>query len=113
MTRAKHLALQIALLTLACGPRTLHAAQNGRIVLPASVAPAHYAIVFTPRNQDGGAPWSVVQQVQFTNNVVQHTASGFNIRGIPTVIVFKNGKEAARQSGAVPKKVLEDLLARA
>jgi thioredoxin-like negative regulator of GroEL len=43
----------------------------------------------------------------------QRTASGFNIRGIPTVIVFKNGKEAARQSGAVPKKVLEDLLARA
>jgi thioredoxin 2 len=43
----------------------------------------------------------------------QRTASGFNIRGIPTVIVFKNGKEAARHTGAVPKKVLEDLLARA
>jgi thioredoxin 2 len=43
----------------------------------------------------------------------QLTASGFNIRGIPTVIVFKNGKEAARQTGAVSKKVLEDLLARA
>lgn len=43
----------------------------------------------------------------------QHTASGFNIRGIPTTIVFKNGKEAARQSGAVPKKVLEELLAKA
>jgi thioredoxin-like negative regulator of GroEL len=42
----------------------------------------------------------------------QLTASGFNIRGIPTVIVFKDGKEAARQTGAVPKKVLEDLLAR-
>jgi len=43
----------------------------------------------------------------------QRTAMGFNIRGIPTVIVFKNGKEAARQTGAVPKKALEDLLARA
>ena len=43
----------------------------------------------------------------------QLTASGFNIRGIPTVIVFKGGKEAARQTGAVPKKGLEDLLARA
>ena len=43
----------------------------------------------------------------------QRTASGFNIRGIPTVIVFKNGKEAARQSGAVPKKILEELLTRA
>src|SRR2546423_669109 len=43
----------------------------------------------------------------------QRAASGFNIRGIPTTIVFKNGKETARQSGAVPKKVLLDLLTRA
>ncbi|MEO7086682.1 MAG: thioredoxin [Gemmatimonadaceae bacterium] len=41
----------------------------------------------------------------------QQTAAQFNIRGIPTVIVFKGGKEAARQTGAVPKKGLEDLLA--
>lgn len=41
------------------------------------------------------------------------TAGGFNIRGIPTVIVFKNGKEMARQSGAGPKQMLEQLLARA
>jgi len=43
----------------------------------------------------------------------QHTAGGFNIRGIPTTIVFKNGREAARQTGAVPKKVLQELLAKA
>ena len=40
----------------------------------------------------------------------QRTAGGFNIRGIPTVIVFKNGKEVARQSGAVPKSALEQML---
>ena len=40
----------------------------------------------------------------------QRTAGGFNIRGIPTVIVFKDGKEAARQTGAVPKAGLEQLL---
>jgi thioredoxin 2 len=40
----------------------------------------------------------------------QQTAMGFNIRGIPTTIVFKNGKEIARQTGAVPKKGLEALL---
>src|ERR1051325_6564638 len=34
----------------------------------------------------------------------------FEIRGIPTTIVFKGGKEVARQSGAVPKKALESLL---
>ena len=43
----------------------------------------------------------------------QRTAGGFNIRGIPTSIVFKDGKEVARQTGAVPKKGLEALLARA
>ncbi|MGH9940157.1 MAG: hypothetical protein ACREAM_28280, partial [Blastocatellia bacterium] len=30
------------------------------------------AIVFTPRNQSGGSPWSVVQDVTFTNNIVRH-----------------------------------------
>jgi thioredoxin 1 len=30
-------------------------------------------------------------------------ASRFGIRGVPTVIVFKNGKEVARQVGLVPK----------
>lgn len=40
-----------------------------------------YAVLFTPRNQDGTAPWSVVQQVQFTNNVVRHVSSAINILG--------------------------------
>ena len=43
----------------------------------------------------------------------QQTAGGFDIRGIPTSIVFKGGKEVARQTGAVPKKALLDLLAKA
>lgn len=43
----------------------------------------------------------------------QRTAGGFNIRGIPTVIVFKGGKEVARQTGAVPKPALEALLGKA
>jgi thioredoxin len=41
----------------------------------------------------------------------QTTSMRFNIRSIPTTIVFKAGKEAARQTGAVPKKGLEALLA--
>jgi thioredoxin len=43
----------------------------------------------------------------------QRTAQQFDIRGIPTTIVFKGGKEVARQSGAMPKPGLEALLARA
>jgi hypothetical protein len=40
-----------------------------------------FAILFTVRNQDGGAPWSVVEDVTFANNVVRHVASGVNILG--------------------------------
>lgn len=38
------------------------------------------------------------------------TASSFNIRGVPTVIVFNEGKEVARQTGAVPAAALQKLL---
>jgi hypothetical protein len=40
-----------------------------------------YAVLFTPRNQDGRCPWCVVQDVQFTNNVVRHTGAGVKILG--------------------------------
>jgi hypothetical protein len=35
------------------------------------------ALLLTPRNQNGSAPWSVVQDVLFRNNVVVNAASGF------------------------------------
>lgn len=41
------------------------------------------------------------------------TAGGFNIRGIPTSIVFQDGKEVARQSGALPLEGLKQLLGKA
>jgi hypothetical protein len=40
------------------------------------------AILFTPRNQDGAAPWSVVRDVMFRRNVVRHVAAAFNILGV-------------------------------
>jgi thioredoxin 2 len=43
----------------------------------------------------------------------RRTAGGFNVRGIPTVIVFKGGKERARRVGAVQKRDLEILLGQA
>jgi hypothetical protein len=45
------------------------AAQNG------------YAILFTPQNQDGGAPWTVVSDVTFRFNLVRHSAAGINMLG--------------------------------
>jgi hypothetical protein len=38
-----------------------------------------FAVLFTVRNQDGGAPWSVVEDVIFRDNVVRHSGSGINI----------------------------------
>lgn len=40
----------------------------------------------------------------------QQVSQSFNIRGIPTTIVFKGGKEVSRQTGAVPKPMLAKML---
>ena len=40
-----------------------------------------FAILFTVRNQDGAAPWSVIEDVTFTNNVVRHVSSAINVLG--------------------------------
>jgi hypothetical protein len=40
-----------------------------------------YAVLFTVRNQDGTAPWSSVEDVTFSNNLVKGTGSGINILG--------------------------------
>ncbi len=45
------------------------AAQNG------------FSILFTVRNQGGTAPWSIVQDVTFTHNLVRHVAAAVNILG--------------------------------
>ena len=44
-------------------------------------AQAGFAIVFTVRNEDGGAPWSAVQDVIFVNNIVRRAGAGVNILG--------------------------------
>src|SRR5262245_46688219 len=40
-----------------------------------------FAIVITPRNQGGAAPWSTVENVEITNNVVARSTSGVNVLG--------------------------------
>ncbi|HYE94131.1 MAG TPA: hypothetical protein VEA38_24070 [Terriglobales bacterium] len=39
------------------------------------------AVLISPRNQDGKAPWSVVEDVTFADNVVRGAASGVKISG--------------------------------
>lgn len=38
-----------------------------------------FAVLLTPRNQDGQAPWSTVEDVTFVNNIVRHCSSGISI----------------------------------
>jgi thioredoxin 2 len=40
----------------------------------------------------------------------QVTASRYQIRGIPTVIVFRDGREARRQSGVMPVAALREMV---
>ena len=46
-----------------------------------SQAQAGFAIVITPRNQGGNAPWSVTRDITVTNNTLINVGSGFNIAG--------------------------------
>jgi hypothetical protein len=39
------------------------------------------AIVMTPRNQQGTAPWSAVRHIVVQNNIIRHVGYGFNIAG--------------------------------
>lgn len=40
-----------------------------------------YAVLFTPRNQDGGAPWVTVEDVTFRYNIIRHAGGGMQIVG--------------------------------
>jgi hypothetical protein len=44
-------------------------------------AQAGYAIVFTPRNQDGRCTWCTIESVLFRHNIVRNTGAGINISG--------------------------------
>ena len=39
------------------------------------------AFVLTVRNQNGGAPWSTLEDINVTNNIVRHSNTGFSILG--------------------------------
>jgi len=52
-------------------------------------------ILFTVRNQEGSAPYSIIQNVTFTNNIVRNAEGGLNFLG------SDNEKPSKRSSGAV------------
>jgi hypothetical protein len=44
-----------------------------------------FAVLFTPANQDGHAPWVVVEDVTFRYNIVRHAGGGVNVTGVDAV----------------------------
>jgi hypothetical protein len=59
-------------------------------------AQSGFAVLFTVRNQDGRAPWSVVEDVQFVNNIVRHSASGINLLGHDNNRAWDQSQETKR-----------------
>ncbi len=51
-----------------------------------------YAILFTVRNQGGSAPWSTVEDVDFSDNIVRNTPRAINILGQDDTFVSQNAK---------------------
>jgi len=41
-----------------------------------------YAVLFTVRGEDGKAPWAIIENVSFTNNIVKNTEQGFQLEGM-------------------------------
>ena len=52
-----------------------------------------YAIVFTPRNQDGACTWCVVEEVTFQQNVVRRSSGGVNILGYDDLAASQQTKK--------------------
>lgn len=52
-----------------------------------------FAILFTTRGEDSQAPWAVVSNVQFTNNIIKHAASGINILGTDDMGASQQGHD--------------------
>lgn len=51
---------------------------------------------------------AVILKVDVDKN--QAAAQAFNVRGVPTFVIFKEGKEVWRKSGALPKQMLTQAL---
>lgn len=87
--RRNHLAKPIAWRTAGWQVKNLFELKNARRVLVEGnlmefvwrEAQVGYAILLTPRNQDGKAPWVTVEDVTIRRNVVRHAGGGVSITG--------------------------------
>jgi hypothetical protein len=65
-----------------------------------------FAILFTVRNQQGRAPWSVVEDIVFADNVVRHTGSGIYVLGFDNT--WPSGSQSSRRI-AIRNNLLVDI----
>ena len=64
---------------------------------------------FAPALEEIGAEYAGrVKVVKVNIDENPQTPNTFGVRGIPTLIMFKNGKPAATKVGALPKSQLKD-----
>ncbi|MDQ3486242.1 MAG: hypothetical protein M3468_00745 [Acidobacteriota bacterium] len=54
-----------------------------------------YAILLTPRNQDGRAPWAVVENITIRRNVIRHAGGAITITGADTTHPSGSGPSRA------------------
>jgi hypothetical protein len=55
-------------------------------------AQAGFALQLTVRNQDGNAPWSIVQDVTFTRNLLRHLGGGVNFLGLDDIFTSQQAR---------------------
>jgi hypothetical protein len=87
--RRNHLAKPVAWRTGRWQVKNLFELKNARRVLVEGnlmeyvwrEAQVGYAILLTPRNQDGRAPWAAVEDITIRRNVIRHAGGGLSISG--------------------------------
>ncbi|MGH9140801.1 MAG: carbohydrate-binding protein [Vicinamibacterales bacterium] len=60
-----------------------------------------YAILFTPRNQSGNSPWSVVRNITIRSNVIRHVSAVFNISGWDDIYTSRQTENIVIQNNLV------------
>ncbi|HEX6973417.1 MAG TPA: hypothetical protein VF147_03395, partial [Vicinamibacterales bacterium] len=114
--RRNHLAKPVAWRTEGWQVKNLFELKNARRVLVEDnlmeyawrEAQVGYAVLFTPRNQDGQAPWVTVQDVTFRRNVIRHAGGGMQIVGEDS-----NHPSGSTERVTISDNVFEDIDAKA
>lgn len=58
--------------------------------------------MMAPQFKDAARQLPAVVFAKVQTDKYEQAAAPYNIRSLPTMVAFKNGKEIARQSGALP-----------